>query len=67
MQKGVAINTKTYYFGPSGHALVQGFHTGSCCLLFGLGCKITPLADLLSVVMERATREMRAEGGEAGR
>lgn len=65
MQKGFATNTKTYYFGPR-NALVQGFRTGSCCLLLGLGCKIVPSADLLSVLMERATREKKAEGGEAG-
>jgi len=64
MQKGVAINTKTYYFGPSRHAPVQGFHTGSCCLLLALGCEVVPSADPLSVLVERATRAKKAEGGE---
>lgn len=33
-----------------GIALVQGFCTGICCLLLGLGCKLAPSADLLSVL-----------------
>lgn len=66
MKKELAINTKTYNFGSSRSVLVHDFCTGSCCLRLGLGCKITPSAELLSVLMEGAPREKGREGGEAG-